>query len=274
MYLRNVGFLIVFLFSVHGCGQDAPSIDKPTALLGIGLRLAPEVPTQFNVTLIEIAISTPDMAEPEVTLIREEDIDQGARAASIQLSVPVASSVTFSVRAFEGDCPVFGGILENENIDSARTAPINITLDVIDIVVGVRAEQDILSVGDRYELEVYVEDAPGLVSLTCELEFDEKLLEPLEAVPGDFFGSDVLFIEDSEFLRREENRLAIGITLKGDAPGVCGSGVAFRVVFRAVSSGQTAVTLLENVTLTTAGFEQIEDASRIRIESNAFVEIQ
>jgi hypothetical protein len=212
------------------------------------------------------------MTEPHKSSIT--DIDQAGRTASGLVRVPVASSVTFSARAFEGECPVLAGLLENVEITPDRSAPITITLTPVQIVVGVRAERDQLTVGSRYEVEVYIEDAPELVALTCELEFDESLLEPLEATPGDFFGEDVLFIEDSELLRREENRLSMGITLKGDAPGACGSGVVFSVAFRARNSGQAEVALLENVTLTAVGFEDIEDSSRISIESNSFVKIE
>ena len=272
MCLRNIGFLIVLFLCVYGCGQDAPLVDDPTTPLNIGFSLAPGAPAQLNITLIELAVSTPDMIEPHISSIT--DIDQAGHTARGAIQAPVASSVTFSVRAFEGDCPALAGLLENVEITPDRSDPIDITLTPIQIIVGVRAEQDQLTVGSRYEVEVYIEDAPELVALTCELEFDESLLEPLEATPGDFFGEDVLFIEDSEFLRREENRLSIGITRKGGAPGVCGSGVVFNVAFSARNSGQAEVTLLDNVTLTTAGFEEIEDSSRISIESNSFVKIE
>ncbi len=275
MCLRTIAFLIALLFGVYGCGQDAPLVDEPTTPLKIGFSLAPGAPAQLNITLIELAVSTPDMTEPHKFSITDiTEADQAERTKRVPIQVPVASSVTFSARAFEGECPVLAGLLENVEITPDRSAPINIALTAVQIVVGVRAEQDQLTVGSRYEVEVYIENAPELVALTCELEFDESLLEPLEATPGDFFGTDVLFIEDSEFLRREENRLSIGITLKGDAPGICGSGVVFSVAFRARNSGQAEVALLENVTLTAAGFEEIEDSSRIRTESNSFVEIE
>ena len=102
------------------------------------------------------------------------------------------------------------------------------------IIISLRSQQEQLSVGSRYEVEVHIEDAPRLTAFTCELEFDENLLEPLEAVPGDFFGNDALFIEDSEFQRRERNLLSLGVALKGDNTGICGSDVVFRVVFQAV----------------------------------------
>ena len=166
------------------------------------------------------------------------------------------------------------GLLENVDISSDRTTPVIIKLSAIQIIVGVRSTQTQLSVGSRYEVEVYIEDAPRLTAFTCELEFNENLLEPLEAVSGDFFGADALFIEDSEFQRRLENRFSLGIALKGDNTGVCGSGVVFRATFRARASGNAEIAITESLTLTTSNFEQIEDPTRINIVPGLFVAIE
>jgi len=268
---RNIAFSVLILFCAIGCGHDAPLIDEPTAQLQIGLCLAPGALEQTNITRIELAVSTPDTDEPQLFLITS--INQEERTASGLIRVPTSKSATFSARAFEGRCAVLSGLLENVEIASDGSAPIVITLAPIQAVVGIRSAQAQLSVGSRYELEVYVEDAPELFAFTCELEFNESLLEPLEIIPGDFFGDNVLFIQDSELPRREENRLAIGITLKGDAVGVCGSGVVFRVSFNARAAGVAAVTLLENITLINPDHEQIEDSTQIHLEPNSSVEI-
>ena len=272
MYFRNTLILTTILLWIYGCGQDTPFVGESTTPLEIGFQLAPDAPAQSNITRIDLTVSSPDLDEPRFFPIT--NINQSARTATGFIEIPVSESVTFSVKAFEGECPALSGLLENTEIAPDRAAPIIIRLSAIQIAVGVRSTQTQLSVGSRYGVEVYVEDAPRLTAFTCVLGFDEDLLEPLEAVPGDFFGTDALFIEDSEFQRRLGNRLSLGIALKGDVTGVCGSGVVFHVTFRARASGNAEIAVLENVTLTATGFEQIEDSSRVRRESGLFIGIE
>ena len=266
-------FLMIPLLCALGCGQDGSLIDSPTVQPKIEFYLAPGASTQFNITKIELTVSAPDIDEP--LLFPITNINREERTARDTIEVPVGSDRTFRVRAFEENCPVLSGLLEN--VEVTQNAPIIITLAPIQIVIGIRSEQDQLNVGDTYVLEVYVEDAPKLFAFTCELEFDETLLEPPKIIPGDFFGAkdDVLFLEDSQLPRRQENRLSLGITRKGAAAGVCGSGVVFRLTFGTIGKGDAAITLLRNnrLTLTTPAFEQIGD-SRIRIEASAHVRIE
>ena len=272
MNSRNVIFLAILLLCFYGCGQDAPLTDKSTTQLAVGFSLAPGAPAQSDITRIDLTVSSPDLDGPQLFPIT--NIDQAGRTARGLIQLPVSEDVTFSARAFEGECPVLGGLLESIAINSDSTAPIVISLSALQIVIGVRSEQEQLSVGDSYVVEVYVEDAPRLTALTCELGVDEELLEPQEVLPGDFFGSDPLFIEDSELPRREQNRLSLGITLKGDDTGVCGSGVVFRITFEAVGSGTAEIAVLEDVTLMTSDFEPFDDSSRISIEPGLFIRIE
>lgn len=272
MYLRKIAFLTISLLCVYGCGQDSVLVGDSTAPLEIGFQLAPSAPAQSNITRVELTVSTPDIDEPLFFPI--VNINQADRTASDLIRVPISESVTFSVRAFEGDCPALSGLVENVNITSDRTAPLIIRLSPMPIIISLRSQQEQLSVGSRYEVEVHIEDAPRLTAFTCELEFDENLLEPLEAVPGDFFGNDALFIEDSEFQRRSEGQISLGITLKGNNTGICGSGVVFRVAFQTASGGNAAVAVVDNVVLITSDFEQMEDSARIRIEPAIFVIIE
>lgn len=272
MHLKKIAFLTISLLCVYGCGQDSLLVGNSTAPLEIGFQLAPGAPAQSNITRIDLTVSTPDIDEPLFFPI--VNVNQADHTASGLIEVPISESMTFSVRAFQGDCPSLSGLVENVNIAQGRTAPLIIRLSPMQIIIGLRSQQEQLSVGSRYEVEVYVENAPRLTAFTCQLEFHEDLLEPLEAVSGDFFGNDALFMEDSEFQRREENLLSLGITLKGDNTGICGSGVVFRVVFQATSGGNAEVAIMDSVVLTTSDFEQIEDSTRIRIEPGIFVRIE
>ena len=168
MYFRNIAILIVILLWVYGCGQDAPIIDEPTTPLEIGFQLAPNAPAQSDITRIDLTVSSPDIEEPRLFSITQ--INQAGRSATGQIEIPISESVTFSVKAFEGACPALGGLLENVNITPDRTARIIIRLSTLQIIVGVRSAQAQLSVGGSYEVDVFVEDAPRLTAITCQLE--------------------------------------------------------------------------------------------------------
>ena len=270
-YLRGIVSLMILLW-ISGCGEDNGLIDNSAAPLKMEFRMAPSVSAQVSVTSVELTVSGPDMDEPRSYQIT--NINPAESTASGLISVPVGSGMTFSARAFEVECPALSGIRENVEIIPGENPPVSIDLGPIKINVGVRSEQAQLSAGTNYDLEVYIEDAPSLFAFTCELEFSENLLSPLEIVPGEFFGGvdDILFIEDSQLPRTQENRLVLGVTRKAGAPGVCGSGTAFRIIFGTAGSGSATVQLLrnENLTLSTHAFERIED-SRIIIGAAASV---
>lgn len=272
-YLGGIVLLMILLW-ISGCGEDNSLIDNSAAPLKMEFRLAPSDTAQVNVTSIELTVSGPDMDEPRLYSIT--DIDPAESTARGLIRVPVGSGMRFSARAFEGECPALSGIRENVEITPDENPPVSIDLGPIQINIGVRSEQTQLSAGANYVLEVYIEDAPSLFAFTCELEFDENLLTPLEIIPGDFFGEedDILFLEDSQLPRRQENRLVLGVTRKAGAPGVCGSGTAFRITFGTASAGNATVQLLrnENLTLSTPASESIED-SRITIGSVASVAV-
>lgn len=270
-YLRGIVSLMILLW-VSGCGEDNGLIDNSAAPLKMEFRLAPGGTAQVNVTSIELTVSGPEIDEPLSYSIT--DINPAESTARGLISVPVGSGMTFSARAFEVGCPALSGIRENVEIIPGENPPVSIDLGPIQINIGVRSEQAQVSAGANYVLEVYIEDAPSVFAFTCELEFNENLLTPLEIAPGDFFGAedDILFLEDSQLPRIQENRLVLGVTRKAGAPGVCGSGTAFRITFGTSGSGNATVQLLrnENLTLSTPAFEMIED-SRISIGSVASV---
>jgi len=272
-YLRGIIPLMIMLW-VSGCGENNGLIDNSAAPLTMEFRMAPSVSAQVSVTSVELTVSGPDMDEPRSYQIT--DINPAENTARGLISVPVGSGMTFSARAFEVECPALSGIRENVEIIPGENPPVSIDLGPIKINVGVRSEQAQVSAGTNYDLEVYIEDAPSLFAFTCELEFSENLLRPLEIVPGEFFGGvdDILFIEDSQLPRTQENRLVLGVTRKDGAPGVCGSGTVFRITFGTSVAGNATAQLLrnENLTLSTPAFERIED-SRIIIGTVASVAV-
>ncbi len=279
MYSRNIALftLAILVFSIFGCGQDTHLTGDPAVPLGIEFCLAPGAASQASLTRMELTVSSPDMDEPLFFPIT--DVNSETRTARASITVPVGNNVTFFVKAFEEDCPALSGLLENVEVTPDRAAPVTIILAPIQIVIGIRSQQEQLNLGNNYVLEIYIEDAPRLFSFTCELEFDAALLEPVEIVPGEFFGAadDFLFMEDSQLPRNQRNRLSLGITRKGNDIGVCGSGTLFRMTFTAIGTGNAAIRLLRNdiLTMTTPepASERIED-SRIRVEPAVVIDIK
>ncbi len=273
-YLRGILSLMILLW-ISGCDEDNGLIDSSAAPLRMEFRMAPSASAQVNVTSIELTVSGPDIDVPRSYQIT--DINPAENTARGLIRVPVGSGMIFSARAFdELQCPTLSGIRENVEIIPGENPPVSIDLGPIQINIGVQSQQAQVSAGANYVLEVYIEDAPGLFAFTCELEFSENLLTPVEIVPGDFFGGedDILFIEDSQLPRTQENRLVLGITRKAGAPGVCGSGTAFRITFGTSGSGNATVQLLrnENLTLSNPASERVED-SRIIIGTVASVAV-
>jgi hypothetical protein len=230
-----------------------------------------------EVSNIELTVSSPELDAPRV--FKLEKIDTGGRSAKTSIKIPLVNSLNFSAKAFQGNCPKLSGKLENVKIAVDQTTPVVIKLDPIQIIIGVRSSQKKLTVGDTYTAEVFINDSPGIFAFTCELRFDENLLVPISFTPGDFFGEkdNVLFIEESQLPRRQPGRITIGATLRGNTTGLCGSGTAFNLTFRAAGSGNATIGLMRNDMLKLItpypDFAKIED-SRIIIENDISVTIE
>ncbi len=155
---------------------------------------------------------------------------------SIQLPVVIPAELT--VTAFESGCPIleFGGKIE---IDPDEDGPIIIPIELspLQMVFGMRSEQDRVSLGDTYVLDIYVQNAFRLVGFACELDFKEDLLEPSEIERGDRLAEklDLLSIWDPVWdpidTSRPEGRISLGFTGNAETGGICGSGSLFRITF-------------------------------------------
>ncbi|MBD3182132.1 hypothetical protein GF312_07565 [Candidatus Poribacteria bacterium] len=273
MAFRIVNFIIIIsIISTFGCGQDNHIQRNTEDQHSISFHLSPDTPAQNNVTEIELKITVSD-AEPE--FLRITNVNPGQHTARTSISVPVESSITLSAIAFDGICPVLRGNLENLEVSPEQNSPITIVLNPVQAVIGIRSNQQQISPGENWDVEIYIEDAPKLLAVTMELQFNEQLLTPIESITGGGFGSDAIFLEDSGFNRREENILSLGLARPSGNAGVCGSGVLFRITFEALVSGNASVRILRNnmFTLTTPDFERI-DNSRIIIRPDISIEIR
>jgi len=276
MRLRIIIFLTILTFCVFGCGQDDHIIGNSTARLNIEFHLAPGAAIP-NINRIDITVSAPDMDKPiSFPPIERKDIDYEGKTAKSKANVPIGKDRRFYATAFdENNVAIFNGFT---NVDITPDKDTTVLIEFSQqIIIGIQPNQNQLKVGDEYTLDIHINDVLELFAFTCELEFDENLLTPVGATPGEFFGSkdDILFIEDSTFPKRQQNHLSLMITRKAGAAGVLGSGVAFQVTFKAISKGSTSITLLRNsmLKLTSPDFKQIED-SRIIIEPSVPVKIE
>jgi hypothetical protein len=278
MDLKHTIFLIIILLSIFGCGEDSLFTDELTVQPRIEFRLAPgnqRALEEYEITKIELTASAPDIDES--LLFEITDINNEERSAVDSIDVPESSNMTFYATAFQGDKPILSSLEENVDITQEHTIIIELS-PIQPIVIGMRPEQAQLNVGETHPLEIYIEHASKLSAFNCELEFDEDLLKPVEVIPGEFFGGegDILYIEDSQFPRRQKGRLSLGITRKAGTGGAFGSDSIFRITFMAVDTGDTTIRLLRNelLRLTTSTFEQIEDPSRVVVKAEVVVEIR
>lgn len=92
--------------------------------------------------------------------------------------------------------------------------------------------------GQEFELEVRVEEVSALFGTAVKVYFDGSILEAVKTEPGEFLGSDILYIEDVD-----SSTVGIGTTMKKGNIGRTGSGVIARVVFGAKSEGATEVNI-------------------------------
>jgi len=274
--VRYLAFLALFVLCL-GCGEDEKALDDPYANLKFEFHTAP-LQQKLEITNIEIDITSSELEQPLNFTIK--DIDSAARSARASIKIPVVSSLNLSAKAFKGKCPILKGKRENIVIKpSIQKTPLVIDLSPIQIYIGVRSAQEQINNGDTYTAELYINDAPGISALTCELLFNEDILVPVSSELGNFFEekNNVLFIEESQLPRRQKNRLTMGATLRGDAEGLCGSGTVFQITFRAVGNGNATINIVQNEMLRILtpypDFTKIED-SRIVIEKGTSVIIK
>jgi len=267
--------LVFLLLSALGCGDDDPLVGEATVTPNIQFHLAPAALSQeaVNITRIELTVSAPDITPPIEVVFT--DVDVANRAARGTVSVPAGRNRTFLAKAFDGDCPVLRG--GAENVDVGRDAPeIVLALEPATLIIGVRTVVSQLSFGEMGAVEVYIEDAPPLFGFTCELAYDERSLTPFEVKAGDFFGGEDerLFLSDRDF-SRQPGRLTLGISRKRGTSGVCGSGVAFEVVFYALDPGTASIALIpgENLVLTTPDAQNVA-GDRITIAPGITIDVQ
>jgi len=284
-YSKYIAILLMPVLLICGCGQDTPLGDKSEIPATIGFCLAPNITLQASITKIEITVSAFDSGDLKFLplIVSVEGKDSEAQLIETSILLPVEEALNISIKAFQSDCPVLSGFLENVVIGTDEYEPvINIELSPIQTVIDIRSEQDKVKLGETYVLEVYVEDASELIAFTCELEFDDSLLGYPEIERGELLKDrdDLLpFWESSDFPRSEGNRIALAFTGKADTGrGICGSGGLFRFTFETQSTGIASIEILDTDVevwmLVNGAFEEIKDSDRVRLGRKVSVTIE
>jgi hypothetical protein len=90
------------------------------------------------------------------------------------------------------------------------------------------------SAGSEFTIDIKVENVTNLFGISFVLNYDTTYIDALSAEEGDFFGSDVVFLEP--VIDDDEGTVSIGITRKQPDDGVDGSGVVAQVKVKSAST--------------------------------------
>ncbi|MFQ5744617.1 MAG: cohesin domain-containing protein [Acidobacteriota bacterium] len=108
-------------------------------------------------------------------------------------------------------------------------------------VLAVTPSEEVVSVGEEFDLDVTVEGAADAFSAGLRLSFDPSVIEYVDAFEGDFLDQDGA---ETSFQASQAGAgsLAVGLARLGDAAGgITGAGSLVTLVFRAVGAGTTDV---------------------------------
>ena len=185
------------------------------------------------------------LAEVKFKGIGEGAVTISVKTDTLTLQQPDGSAVPeFEASVEEGSVDV---------IDPPTTTPsISIDLSAEEVVVG-----------QRFSIQVKVEDVADLFGASFELQFNKTILKAVSAVPGEFMGNDILHIAVSD-----DGSMSIGVTRKGDAGGSDGSGIIVRVTLEAIGDGDTDISLnSETIELNGSDDEPIDGFSSLSVGS-------
>lgn len=239
-FKESTKFIFATLFFstiILGCGGE-DSLVAPR----INLSFAPGASPQ-NVTRVKITITAEDF-DP---ITREFEVTSDGKQIEGSPLIPPGKNRRFFVEAFNGDVLVLSG---EQIVDILAEQPVvTILLDPVTVTMKFIPDKKLVKVGEIFVIDLVIKNAVELFAMTCELEFDENLLEPVKVETGALFGRDVLLLEDSNNRQRPQNRLSIGITLKSPQQGITESGVAARITFEAKKTGNTLIRVAPDETL-------------------------
>jgi len=232
-----------------GCSET--TTDQDFSSPQFQLLFAPTNTQQLNITKIIITVEGDDFVEP----IKEEiKIEEGMTSFTGQVFVPVGSNRRVKCEVYEADGaePAFTGQTTTDIFGESQD--ITIPIKPTTVMLWLTSKVTEVTVGDTFVVDFTIENAVNLYAITAELEFDETLIEPTEVKDGGVLGIEtVSFFFDSYNKanpQRHQGRLSIGITRKGDAPGInTPSGTICQITFRAKKSGNATVSVANNKAL-------------------------
>jgi len=226
-----------------GCSEQTTDSDFSAPQLKF--LFAPSGTQQPNITKIIITVEGDDFE----TITHEIEVEEGVTRFTRKFFVPAGTNRRVTCEAYEADStlPAFTGKTLTDVLGESPT--ITVTLNPTTVMVELTSSVTEVTVGETFVINLIVNNAVNLYVITAELEFDETIIEPIEAKNGGVLGADTVFVEDSAFARRPTGRLSIGLSRQGDVPGMDVSGAVSRITFRAKKAGNATVNIVKNESL-------------------------
>jgi len=225
---------LVFLIIAASCGGGGggkPTPPPPQNLTITAINLSPaEVSTGTVVELSatyndanlaasydktwDVSAGALSLEQPDFGLVLRETA--GFKTASVSLTTK-ASKVYWFTPAEAGTCTVK---LTVGSASKSRSVGVTSSPLSIEVLPGE---------GDSTIVRVSAKNVSGLYQAAFRITFDSARYRPVSVEAGDFLGGedDILFLG----LTNQNGFVPVGITRKGDAPGVSGSGTLAEVVF-------------------------------------------
>lgn len=227
-----------------GGGPKPPPVPPPPANLSItSINLAPaEVSTGTVVELSatynnanlaascdktwEVSAGALSLEQPDFGLILRQTA--GIKSPTAVLTTK-ASRIYWFTPSAAGACTVKLTVGTASKSKSVSVSSSPLTLEVLP------------GAEDSTVVKVNAQNATDLYQAAFRISFDSARYRPVSVTPGSFLGGqgDVLFLG----LTNQSGFVPVGITRKGDAPGVSGSGTLAQVVFAPKSASHVPSSL-------------------------------
>jgi len=251
----GVGF---FLYSCGGGGGKRPEPQPTLSILSI--NLSPQDPSAGTVVELSATFNNPSLAvgktrvwevsggtigetPPDFTLVLRQTAGLKNTSAVVRTTRDVVYWLTPTEPGKYTVTLTVGSVSRSREVSVSAT-PIALSIlqdDGTHIVVSVKA----VSVTNLYQAAFRV-------------NFDSTKYTPTSVTPGNFLGSsqEILFLG----LTNQNGFVPVGITRKGDAPGVSGSGELARISFSRKSTSRSPSAL--GLAGFSIGFYVLVDAQR------------
>ncbi|MDI6791400.1 MAG: cohesin domain-containing protein [bacterium] len=187
---------------------------------------------------------------PPISPVEPEISDLSVEVNPGEAIITWKTSVASSPKLRYGPCPTYGSIIPlqwglDHRVELKGLSPGSCYSAQVDekdsftfttpsegLRIGMVPALKQVKKGQEFVVELKVAEASSLFGAAIRINFDGSFLEAVRTKPGEFLGSDILYIDKSE-----TSTVGLGLTMKKGNTGATGSGVIGRIVFVAASEG-------------------------------------